>query len=95
MSVTTTACHEVQRELGTQAPDDVRIYLLLYVYTIIQTAQAGEGMSHRFLQIPQEYTWKDIYATKFVLREKPKISHILLFLKNCKVLKTLPIYSIL
>lgn len=36
-----TACHEVQRELGTQAPDDVRIYLLLYVYTIIQTAQTG------------------------------------------------------
>lgn len=32
-------------------------------------------MSHRFLQIPQEHTWKEAHTTKFVLREKPKISH--------------------
>lgn len=74
-SVIATACLQVQRERGSQAPDDGRIYLLLYLYTIIQTDRTGGGMSHRFLQIPQEHTWKEVHVTKFVLREKPKISH--------------------
>lgn len=37
---------------------DVRIYLLLHLYTIIQTARMGRGVLHQFLQISQMRTSK-------------------------------------
>jgi len=65
---------------------------LLHVYTIIQTAQTGKGMLCGALRVPQMCTSKQLYATKFALSSKPKISHIRFFEKSGKFLEILSLY---